>query len=335
MKIAFQSNQLSIRGTEVALYDYAHFNETLLGNESIILTKVKHSFPHDTEALIKFNNRFENKIFYYNNWNEAEKILKDNNVDVLYTIKAGQKDEVVSSNVKTCVHSVFQFYEPHGDVYAYVSEWLSKTMTNNKHPFVPHMTHLPDIKDDMREELNIPKDAIVFGRHGAKETFNVPFVFNVVNRIVNERDDVYFLLLNTNKTCEKFNHIKLKEHKQIIHLPVTSDLVLKTKFINTCDAMLHARVNGESFGLTIAEFSIKNKPIITWTGKDVKRYFKHPYDKAYIDFLGDKGIYYNDEKEVYDILSHFTPEPNKDWDAYSEFYNPVAVMAKFKNVFLD
>ena len=31
-KIAFHSNQLGIRGTEVALYDYAHFNETILKN---------------------------------------------------------------------------------------------------------------------------------------------------------------------------------------------------------------------------------------------------------------------------------------------------------------
>lgn len=335
MKVAFQSNQLSIRGTEVALYDYAHFNEMLLGNESIILTKVKHHFPHDLEALIKFNNRFDGKIFYYNNWNDAEKILKDNKIDVLYTIKAGIKDEVISKNIKTCVHSVFQFYEPHGDVYAYVSEWLSKTMTNGKYPFVPHMTHLPEIKDDMREELNIPKDAIVFGRHGAKETFNVPFVFDVVNRIVNERKDIYFLFLNTNKICENFGHIKLKENKQIIHLPATSDLVLKTKFINTCDAMLHARINGESFGLTIAEFSIKNKPIITWTGKNVEQYFRHPYDKAYIDILGDIGIYYNDYNELYNIISNFKINKSKNWDVYSNLYNPEIVMKKFKNVFLD
>jgi len=30
MKVAFHSNQLGEGGTEVALYDYAHFNETIL-----------------------------------------------------------------------------------------------------------------------------------------------------------------------------------------------------------------------------------------------------------------------------------------------------------------
>ena len=37
-KIAFHSNQLCIRGTEVALFDYAHYNETILGNKSYIIS---------------------------------------------------------------------------------------------------------------------------------------------------------------------------------------------------------------------------------------------------------------------------------------------------------
>ncbi len=39
MKIAFHSNQLSIRGTEVVLFDYAHYNKLLLGNESFIISR--------------------------------------------------------------------------------------------------------------------------------------------------------------------------------------------------------------------------------------------------------------------------------------------------------
>lgn len=35
-KVAFWSNQLCERGTEVAIYDYAHYNETILNNKSYI-----------------------------------------------------------------------------------------------------------------------------------------------------------------------------------------------------------------------------------------------------------------------------------------------------------
>jgi len=38
MKIAFHSGQLSLRGTEIALFDYARQNEDRLGNESVILS---------------------------------------------------------------------------------------------------------------------------------------------------------------------------------------------------------------------------------------------------------------------------------------------------------
>ena len=37
-KIAFHSNQLSLRGTEIALYAYAKYNEEILGNKSVIFS---------------------------------------------------------------------------------------------------------------------------------------------------------------------------------------------------------------------------------------------------------------------------------------------------------
>ena len=36
MKIGFHTNHLSLRGTEIAVYDYALHNQELLGNESVI-----------------------------------------------------------------------------------------------------------------------------------------------------------------------------------------------------------------------------------------------------------------------------------------------------------
>ena len=37
LNIAFHCNQADNRGTGVAIYDYAHFNEILLNNKSICL----------------------------------------------------------------------------------------------------------------------------------------------------------------------------------------------------------------------------------------------------------------------------------------------------------
>jgi hypothetical protein len=315
MKIAFHSNQLCLRGTEVALYDYAKYNEELLGNNSIIISRhsdiQKLSHPQVVE---KFQKRFP--VYLYHNFNEIEKILDDNNVDVFYAIKAGFNDGVISKGRKSVNHVVFQHHDPHGNVYAYVSEWLGRRFNS---PFVPHMVTLPDINDDLRNELNIPKNAIVFGRHGGAETFDIPFAHNVVKRIATSRNDIYFLFLFTNRFTDS-------SLKNVIYLEGSEDMIYKTKFINTCDAMLHARYAGESFGLSVGEFSIRNKPIITL--KNGSR------DCAHIEMLGSKGIYYNNENELYNILNNFIPDNTKDyWNVYSQF-NPENVMNKFKQVFL-
>ena len=312
MKIAFHSNQLSIRGTEVALYDYAHYNEKILGNESLIITKDPSlsSFSHPLGAK-KFKSRF--KVFFYHDFSEVESYLDQERVDVFYAQKYGDNDGVISQERKSVVHAVFQAYEPHGDVYAYISEWLG---TKYNQPYVPYMVDLPAIETNLKKELNIPDYATVIGRHGGLYTFDIDFAHKTIVKIVKRRKDIVFLFLNT----APFYH-----HDRIIYLEGTHDMTEKVKFINTCDAMLHARRQGESFGLAIAEFSIRNKPIITRINQNI--------DSAHISMLGDRGIYYSNKYDLYKILLDFTPDDSKDWNAYKD-YSPQSVMQKFKEVFL-
>jgi len=88
--------------------------------------------------------------------------------------------------------------------------------------------------------------------------------------------------------------------------------------------MIHARNEGESFGLSCAEFSIKNKPVITWDGSR---------ERNHIDVLGDRGIFYSDAQGMLDCLYNFEKQPDKDWNCYREF-SPENVMTMFREVFL-
>ena len=54
---------------------------------------------------------------------------------------------------------------------------------------------------------------------------------------------------------------------------------------------------------------------------------------AHVYLLGDKGIWYNNQHELLNILLNFKPE-KKDWNAYRD-YTPEKVMKRFKQVFLD
>jgi len=312
MKIAFHANQISICGSEVAMFDYAYYNKKLLGNESIIVAK--NSAIDDIEVIEKFKQHF--KVIRYDNFSDVEKLLDENDVDVFYAIKSGEYDRVISKGRKTVIHVVFKVFEPHGKVYAYVSEWLSKQINYGLNPWVPHMIDLPEETANYREKLNISNTAIVIGRYGSYKTFDIPFAKNVIKNILNTRSDIYFLFANT----EKFY-----ENKNIIYLDSIANMNEKVKFINTCDAMLHARYRGETFGIACGEFSVKNKPIIT--------YGLSP-EKNHLEVLKEKAIIYYNEYELFKKLNNFIPAPEKNWDAYSKKFNPSVVMQKFKTIFL-
>jgi hypothetical protein len=311
-KIAFHSNQLSIRGTEVALYDYAKYNEDILGNKSIILAKDpsvwKYSHPL---AIKKFKDRFP--VFFYKDFSKVEQILDDNKIDIFYALKSGIKDGVVSNKRKTVIHAVFQEDQPHGDVYAYISKWLGDKYDQ---PHVSHICDVPHHEEDMREELGIPKDAIVFGRHGGLETFDIQYAKQAVIEISNQRKDIYFVFLNTDK---------FTDNKNVIFLEGTSDMHEKVRFINTCTAMLHARQRGESFGLAIAEFSLRNKPVVCWKGGT---------DQAHVQMLGENAYYYQNKEQLKTILNTFKLDKSRRCDMYKK-YNPEAVMQQFKEVFIE
>ena len=148
-KIAFHSNQLCLRGTEVAMFNYAKYNEDILGNKSVIF-----SFPGgNMDALPKFQERFEVVLM---NWWEYETYLKENNFDFLYIIKMGLEDGYCFDNPKTIVHSVFRFNNPHGYKYLYVSDWLAKDQGYDPETHsLPHICEkLPEVNFNLREELN-------------------------------------------------------------------------------------------------------------------------------------------------------------------------------------
>lgn len=311
MKVAFLTNHISYGGTEVALYDYAHFNETLLGNTSIVLTRDFRS-THG-EIYEKFNKRFP--VFYITCQKDIDDIAKRENVDVVYVQKSGEPDWFVSTNTKCVVHAVFETRCPHGDVYAAISSSLN-TLFHTNVPVVPYMVYVEETTDTFRTDLGIPEDAIVIGRHGSYDSFDIPFVYSAILTILNKHPNMYFVTMNTKPFAQ---------HPRILYLPRTTDLYVKRKFINTCDVMLHARTRGETFGLACGEFSLCKKPIVTY-GSSVER--------AHLDILGSKCKTYTNETELIDIFDNGRWDIDVSTNGYME-YTPESVMFIFQSIFLQ
>lgn len=315
--VGFLSNQLTLRGTEIAMYDYADFNETILNNKSIIVTRsyhlVKHGRDASLETYIKFNNRFQ--VEYYTSQEDIDEIVTRHKITHLYIIKGGPYDGIVSTKCINLIHCVFNSSQPHGQIYSVISNDVNR-LSNTNYPVVPHMIRNYDSNRDLREELSIPPDAIVFGRYGGLETFDIDFVHRAIEKILETRSDIYFIFMNT---------YKFATHPQIIYLDGTTSMEYKRKFINTSNAMIHARKDGESFGITCGEFAIESKPVITWDGSR---------ERNHINILGEKAVLYSDYESVYKIFNEFTKNKySMASNGYLE-YNPENIMNIFNRVYL-
>jgi hypothetical protein len=312
MKVGFLINHISYGGTEVALYDYAHFNETLLENTSVILTR---DFRNThAEIYEKFNKRFP--VFYITTQKDIDDIAEREQLDIVYVQKSGEVDWFVSTKKKCVVHVVFETRFPHGNVHAAISSSLN-SLYNTNIPVVPYMVYLEDTNESFRKELSIPSDAIVIGRHGSYSSFDIQFVHKVLVRVLDLYPNMFFVTMNT----EPF-----AQHPRIIYLPRTTDLRVKRKFINTCDVMLHARTRGETFGLACGEFAISGKPIIT---------YEKSIERAHIDILEGKYCAYSNETE---LMSIFHDQSWKRIDMTTNGYmkyTPEKVMHIFQTVFLS
>lgn len=316
MKVLFHTNTLNYRGTTVAVTDYARYNQEILGNESIIA--YNHSLGTDKDigseqVVIDALKKEFNVVGYYNG--DLEGIIEKEKVDLAYFIRAGNK-EPLPSNCKTAVHAVFQFKEPHGDRYAYISKWLSDSLTNGSTPYVPHIVKLPTPTNNFRDALGISKDKIVIGRLGGYYTFDISFVKEYIKDLVSSNDSFVFLFVGTEPFIDHPNVKFINE----IHNPQK-----KANFIDTCDAMIHARQRGESFGLSIAEFLYLNKPVIAWNDG---------HDLNHLELLKNSNTLYSNRSDLNYIL-HNLNDLKQNWNERVEEFRPDLVMPKFKQIFYD
>jgi len=321
MNIAFFVRHFTERGTEVAIYDYAHYNQTILDNNSIIVcftpqTQDRFGWPSTRKSYQKFKSRF--LVVEINDISDMKEVISDYSIDFFYTLTHGGPDvyqfnnKTIWNRCKTIKHCVFNTTCLDADYNWTIGDSVNETY-NTTIPVLPHIVNLSDCSEDLRTNLGIAHDVTVIGRYGGIDQFNIQIVHDAIKEFLQTNTNTYFLFMNTNK---------FYEHPNIIYLDGTTDMIYKTKFINTCDAMIHARMMGETFGLTVAEFSSRNKPVITCNCGDLE----------HIKILKDKAILYTSKDEVLNIFANIKHivQLRSDWNAYRE-YSPEHIMKSFQS----
>jgi hypothetical protein len=315
MKVAFHSRILTERGSEGAMLDYARLNRSVLGNESILCLPNRPEFAA-SPLLKKWQEEFV--VTQYTDKNDLGRKLKKEAVEVLYLTKPGPFDGFLVPGVKNCVHAQFLCDEFHGDAFAYLSPWMSRVMTGREESYVPFYVPKFETSTNLRKKLGILSGERVFGRHGGWDTFNIPFARRAVAEHARKHRTDHFIFLNTEpiRGTEKL--------KNVHYLAPTIDPEKKAQFLATCDAMLHARWHGETFGLAVGEFAALGKPVITFEGSR---------ERAHLEMLGDRALRYCNRAELEEILCSFIPR-KASGTVYEEFANPNRVMDLFRKIFL-
>jgi hypothetical protein len=322
MILGFHTKQLLARGTEVALFDYA------LGAKELLQHEVRIFVPADSQRVVPGVRELFEEHFELVLYDDPGAIA----CDALYVIKRGRPGRVTRSTPEL-VHAFDDGSFPHGERFAVVSEWLAREARRKltlprgrtlkvprlrKPPVVPHMVSLPEVDDHLRDELGIPAEAVVFGRHGGLGNFDLGFVKDAIRTVIDERPDVWFVFLNVEPFCES---------SRIVHLSPLVDRAEIRRFVNTCDYMLHAHAYGESFGLAVAEFAFVGAPVLTFLDSPLR---------GHLDLLSNELLL--GYRNYGDVYGHLAELPRRVAPAETSVrlkYGREPVMARFVETFLQ
>lgn len=294
MKILMHDNALNERGVTKAIESYAEIL-TQLGI-SVTIAFRSDNPGNVPEVIERIGNQFD--LFPYRFFSEIERSQKS--FDVAYFQKSGVRDGNILK-IPSIVHSVFQEYDPHGDIYIYISQWLANKMNASR--FTPRFLYkgfrgrisgcsnafrfdyLPLASDVPRFENRQERDRFVILRYGGPDSFDVPWVQSELIRFIDDHKNSIALMVNTNQFCH---------HERIKFLPKFTTSEERNSLLASSDICLHARRQGESFGLFLVEAMQAGKQILSWAGG---------IDSHHVDLLRGTGALFSNNHELYKKLS--------------------------------
>ena len=178
-----------------------------------------------------------------------------------YTVAYQLKDKGVKKIVETSIFgkSAPDQYIQSIDWFIFISDWLKSQSPWHlgKAQTIYLSTGLPKTSEDLRTSLGIPADAMVLGRITRPDLNDDDFVPRLVGKL--QEKNVYFVLLAATHTT-----IDLAEkYSNVVVLKPSTDEVQLSKFYNTIDILIHYRIEGETFGMNIAEAMMHGKPVVS------------------------------------------------------------------------
>lgn len=141
----------------------------------------------------------------------------------------------------------------------FVSNWLldKSPWSGLKGAVLYNPIKKPANHESIRHQLGIPEDAFVFGRISRPDLADDDFILEAFNQV--QHDNTYLLILAGSEIMRE----AANSHEKIKLIEATTDEAVISRFYNSIDLLLHYRIDGETFGMNIAEAMIHGKPVIS------------------------------------------------------------------------
>jgi len=167
------------------------------------------------------------------------------------------------------------------------------------------MIEPPYSDDNLRDELDIPQDAFVFGRVGRDDS-DIFDPANLTSFSHIEADNTYFICLSPSEAI-KNKAVELCV-KNIRYVDPTIDDVRLSKFYNTLDVLAHARLDGECNPGNIREAFAHGVPAVS--------HYAVPYN-GHLQEIGNCGFVVGKTENFHNVWQNHNPSSLIDVMNYS------------------
>lgn len=321
--ILIHTNSFTERGDSTTAIELANLFITRLGIR--VSVAVPRGDLTTSEMKIRELTNLGASLHRYTDRDDLESYVRDHYVDTVYTFSGGRRVDLYYfdkrnpeswrlSSAKHLTHAVFRNYDPHGDYYLYVSRWLWKSSlrrfrlrrllmllqrrrSRNK-TAIGYLPHFTSIHERQIAEVpflkNLPAGSKVITRVGGKDQFSDVAAKNAVRKLLSRREDLWFVMVNTEKFIE---------HPRVVHIQELGSLQIANLYRNSHVA-LNGRRMGESFGYSIIEPLVLGTPVIA------PHWSRNPFmDKNHIEILSGSGLLYTSTSNLVKKIEQIVDKP--------------------------
>jgi glycosyltransferase involved in cell wall biosynthesis len=293
IKILYHLNQVGYGGTEKAILSFCQnlnrdkFEPYLfIYNKNpkykyywyLFLSKLSKKYKnrfftkyiHSRARLSDFVQTIGQKNIFEGNAKEFEKIINTVSPDIVHFNRGKWEpffDDLINQvpDSRVCIETNIFGY-PASEHYFkrlkkayFVSHWLlqKSSWSGNKGAVLYNPIKKPANSESIRKTLQIPEDVFLFGRISRPDLMDDDFILEVFSKIKNE--NAYLLVLAGSRIMRD----AAENNDRIILIDATTSESTISHFYNSIDLLLHYRIDGETFGMNIAEAMIHGKPVIS------------------------------------------------------------------------